>query len=274
VVFAPHTEERIMVRQSVAATFSALASVAFSTSLLVAAAASAAHADEITLLGPVSLRLVLPEVLPHFEKSSEHKVTVGYATLGAIAKRMSEGEAVDVVMVSPAQIEQLQKEGRLLAGSGAEIARVGFAVFVKNGASKPDVGSLDALKRTLLAAKSIVLGDPAAGGGAGVYTAELMQRLGLAEDIKARTELVKSGTEVAETVAKGGAEIGIGVASDAAIVPGLDASPLPTGAQSYSVYVAGVGSGSAHVDAAKALMAYLASPAVKQVLGANGFETP
>src|SRR5205807_8880224 len=167
----------------------------------------------------------LPSLLPQFEKSSGHKVTVGYATLGDITKRLIEGEAADVVMVSPEQNEDLQKQGKLLAGSRVEIARVGFTVFVKKGAPKPDVGSVDALKRTLLAAKSIALGDPAAGGGAGVYTAGLMQRLGLAEEIKARTRLVRSGTEVAEAVAKGEVEIGIGVASDAAIIPGLDATP-------------------------------------------------
>jgi molybdate transport system substrate-binding protein len=155
-----------------------------------------------------------------------------------------------------------------------EIARVGFSVFLKNGGPRPDVGSIDALKRALLAAKSIVLGDPAAGGGAGVYTAGLMQRLGLAEEIKARTRLVRSGTEVAETVAKGEVEIGIGVASDAAIIPGLEAIPLPSGAQSHSVYVAGISSGSRQVDAAKALIAFLTSPPAKQALTASGFETP
>ena len=252
--------------------FSAVTSVAFSSLLLVAATPPPARAAEIKLLGPVSLRALLPNLLPQFEKSSGHKVTVGYATLGAITKRLVEGEAADVAMVSPAQNEQLQKQGKLLAGSRVEIARVGFTVFVKKGAPKPDVGSVDALKRTLLAAKSIALGDPAAGGGAGVYTAGLMQRLELAAEIKARTKLVRSGTEVAEAVAKGEAEIGIGVASDAAIIPGLDATPLPTGAQSYSVYVAGISSGSKQADAAKALIAFLTSPPVKQALTANGFE--
>jgi molybdate transport system substrate-binding protein len=263
-----------MFERSIATTFSGIAGVALSGLLLVAAASSGAHAAEIKLLSPVSLRVVLPQVVPRFEKSSGHKVTIGYATLGAITKRMVEGEAMDVAMVSPAQNEELQKQGKLLAGSRSEIARVGFSVFVKKGEPRPDVGTLDALKRTLLAAKSIVLGDPAAGGGAGVYTAGLMQRLGIAAEIKAKTRLVKSGTEVAETVAKGGAEIGIGVASDAAIIPGLDAFPLPAGAQSYSVYVAGVSSGSKEVDAAKALIAFLTSPAAKQALKTGGFETP
>ena len=262
-----------MLKHSVVARFSAIG-VAFSGLLLVAAAPSPVYAAEIKMLGPVSLRAVLPTLLPQFEKPSGHQVSVGYATLGAITKRLIEGEAADVAMVSPEQNEELQKQGKLLASSRAEIARVGFTVFVKKGTPKPDVGSVDALKRTLLMAKSIALGDPAAGGGAGVYTAGLMQRLGLAEEIRVRTKLVQSGTEVAEAVAKGETEIGIGVASDAAIIPGLDAFPLPTGAQSYSVYVAGVSSGSNQIDAAKALIAFLTSPAVKQALTANGFETP
>ena len=262
-----------MFNRSVAAIFAAVAGAGLSL-LLVATTPSPAQAVEIKLLGPVSLRVVLPSLLPQFETSSGHKVTVGYATLGEITKRVVDGEAVDVAMVSPAQNEDLQKQNKVLAGSRVEIAKVGFTVFVKKGAPKPDVSSVEALKRTLLAAKSIVLGDPAAGGGAGVYTAGLIERLGIASEIKSKTRLVRSGTEVAETVAKGEAEIGIGVASDAAIIPGLDATPLPSEAQSYSVYVAGISSGSKQVVAAQALIAFLTSAKVKQALEASGFETP
>ena len=261
-----------MLKHSVAATFAAVASVAFSSLLLVAAMPSAAGAAEITLQGPVSFRALFPELLPQFEKSSGHKVTAEYATLGAITQRVIKGDVIDVPIVSGAQNEDLEKQGKLLAGSRAEIARVGFTLFVKKGAAKPELGSVDALKRTLLAAKSIALGDPAAGGGAGVFTAGLMQRLGLAEEIKGKTTLVRSGTEVAEAVAKGDSEMGIGVASDAAIVPGLDSVPLPAEVQSYSLYVAGISSGSQQPDAAKALIAFLTSPAFKQALTAKGFE--
>jgi molybdate transport system substrate-binding protein len=267
-----HKGEDAMFKHSAAATFAAVASVAFSSLLLVAATPSPARAAEITLLGPVSFRALFPELLPQFEKLSGHKVTVGYATLGAITERLIKGEAADVAIVSPAQNEELQKQGKLLAGSRVEIARVGFTVFVKKGAPKPDLGSVDALKRALLEAKSIALGDPARGGGAGVYAAGLMQRLGLSEEIKAKTRLMPSGTEVAEAVAKGETEIGIGVASDAAIIPGLDAIPLPTEVQSYSLYVAGISSGSTQADAGKALIAFLTSPGVKQAWTDKGFE--
>jgi molybdate transport system substrate-binding protein len=261
-----------MFKHSVAATVAAVASVAFSSLLMIAATPSSARAAEIKLLGPVSFRALFPDLLPQFEKSSGHNVSVGYATLGAITERLIKGEDADVAIVSGAQNEELQKQGKLLAGSRVEIARVGYTAFGKKGAPKPDLGSVDALKRTLLAAKSIALGDPARGGGAGVYTAGLMQRLGLSEEIKTKTRLVASGTEVAETVAKGETEIGIGVASDVAIVPGLDSIPLPSEVQSYSLYVAGISSGSKQADAAKALIAFLTSPAVKQALTANGFE--
>jgi len=242
--------------------------------LLVTAMACTGHTAELKLLGPVSLRVVLPSQLQQFGTSSGHNVTVGYDTLGSITRRITEGEAVDVAMVSPAQIEDLEKRGKLLADNGAEIARVGFTVFVKKGAPGPDLSSVDALKRALLAANSIVLGDPAAGGGAGVFTAGLMQRLGVESDIKSRTRLVRSGTEVAETVAKGEAEMGIGVASDAAIVPDIETIALPSPVQSYSVYVAGISAGSTQVDAARDLIAFLTSPSVKQALTAGGFETP
>ena len=257
-----------MFRRSVAVAFAAVICSA------VSGTPTAALAADLKLLGPVSLRVVLPSVLPQFEQSTGHKVPVGYATIGTFTKRVLDGEAADVVMVSPGQNDELRQRGKLLESSRVEIAKVGFAVFVKKGAPRPELGSVEALKRTLLAARSIALGDPAAGGGAGVYTAGLMQRLGLAEEIKARTRLVQSGTEVAEAVAKGEAEVGIGVASDAAIIPGLDAIALPAGAQSYSVYVAGIVTDSKDREAAAALLAFLSTPAAKDALRIHGFETP
>ena len=220
----------------------------------------------------IKLRVLLPELLPQFEKSSGHKVMVEYSTLGAITDRVMKGEAGDVAIVTSAQNEELQKQGKLLAGSRAELAKVGYSAFVKTGAARPDLGTVDAFKRTMLEAKSIAMGDPAGGGPVGVYSAGLMQRLGLAEDLKAKIKLFPSGTEVAEAVAKGESEIGIGLASDAVIVPGLVAVPLPAEIQNYTMYTLGIVASSKQVDAAKALIAFLTSPAAKQALAAKGFE--
>jgi molybdate transport system substrate-binding protein len=233
-----------------------------------------ATAADIKLLGGASMRVLLPELLPQFEKSSGHKVTVEYGTLGAITDRVMKGEAADVVIVTGAQNEKLQKEGKLLAGSRTELAKAGYSVFVKTGAARPDLGTVDGFKRTMLAAKSIALGDPAGGGPLGIYSAGLMQRLGLAEDLKARTKLVPSGTQVAEAVAKGESEVGIGLASDAVIIPGLVAIPLPADIQTYTSYTLGIVASSKQADAGKALVAFLTSPAAKQALAAKGFEAP
>jgi molybdate transport system substrate-binding protein len=240
--------------------------------LLLAAVAPSAGAAEITLLGPASFRVLFPELLPQFEKLSGNKVAAGYAPLGVITDRVMKGEDVDVPIVSGKQNDELQKEGKLLPGSRVEIAQVGFTVFIKKGAARPDLSSADALKRSLLAAKSIAVGDPARGGGASLYTIGLLKRLGISEETKSKSRLEASGTEIAQAVAKGDAELGIGVASDLSLVPGIEAVALPAEVQSYSLYVAGINANSKQVDAAKALIAYLTSPTVKQALTANGFE--
>jgi molybdate transport system substrate-binding protein len=261
-----------MVSSSVNTKFVALPSAAFSALLLIVATLASAHAAEIHLLGPVSFRVLFPNILPGFEESSGHKVTAAYAPLGVVTERVSKGEDADIAIVSAKQNEDLQNEGKLLKGSRVEIAQVGFTVFVKKGAVKPDVSSVDALKRALLAARSIAIGDPARGGGASLYAVELLRRLGISEEVKAKSRMEPSGTEVAEAVAKGETEFGIGVASDLSLVAGIESVALPAEVQNYSLYVAGITAGSKQVDAAEALIAYLTSPAVKQALTANGFE--
>src|ERR1043165_7978442 len=172
-----------MFGHSIASGIAARASAVFSGLLLVVATSSAAPAAEIKLLGPASFRVLLPELLPQFAKSSGHQVTAAYAPLGVITDRVSKGELIDVAIVSGKQNEELQKQGKLIAGSRVEIAQVGFTVFVKKGSAKPDISSADALKRALLAAKSIAVGDPARGGGASLYTIDLLKRLGISEEV-------------------------------------------------------------------------------------------
>src|SRR6476646_516367 len=120
---------------------------------VVAMAPVQATAADIKLLGSAGIRVALTELLPQFEKSSGNKVSVEYGTLGANKDRVMNGEAVDVVMVTPAQKEELEKGGKLLAGSGATLGRAGYGVLVKASATKPDLGTVDAFKRTMLAAK-------------------------------------------------------------------------------------------------------------------------
>ena len=231
-----------------------------------------AMAADLTLLAGTSMRLVLPDLLLQFEKSSGHKVKLEYGTLGANADRVAKGEG-DVAVITEAQNEKLKREGKLLAGSRADLAKVGYGLLMKAGAAKPDIGTVDAFKRMLTATKSIGTGDPAGGGPVGVYTASLMQRLGLDNVLKAKMKLYPSGTQVAEAVAKGEVELGIGLASDAVIVPGLATVPLPAEIQNYTNYTLGIAAGSPSVDAAKALVEFLTSPETKQALAKQGFDT-
>src|SRR5512145_898822 len=187
------------------------------------------EAADLKFFCPVAMRAVMADLIPQFERMSSHKVTVEYATVGAITARIVKGDAVDVAIVSARQADDLMKQGKIAAGGRADVARVGFAVFVRQGAPKPDVRTVDAFKRSLLAAKSITYGDPAGGGPSGIHMAGLVERLGIAAEVKPKTKLFPPGPRVMEAIAKGDAELGVGVASDTAASPGVDlVGPLPS----------------------------------------------
>jgi molybdate transport system substrate-binding protein len=175
-----------MFKHSNASKFAGLASVAFSGLLLIRLIAALARAAEISLLGPASFRVLLPKLLAQFEKSSGHKGSAGYGPSVSSRERVIKGDPIDVAIVSGNQNEQLQELGKLVPESRMKMAQVGFTVFVKTGVAKPDFSSADALKRALLAAKSISIGDLARGGGASLYTIGLLKRLGISEEVRAK----------------------------------------------------------------------------------------
>jgi molybdate transport system substrate-binding protein len=146
-------------------------------------------------------------ILLEFERSSGHKVTSEYRTAGAVADRFQKGEAVDVTIVTRSQIDVLQKQGRIIENSRADIAKVGIGVFVRRGASKPDITSVDSFKRSLMVTKSIAYIDPTSGGASGIYMTGLMERLGIAAEVKPKTKLAAPGGFLYELVAKGDAEM-------------------------------------------------------------------
>jgi len=247
--------------------------VAICGALFAANSASVASAAEIKVLSPLAMRGVMPDVALQFERSSGHKLTIEYATVGDITERLLKGEAADVTIVSGPQMEELQKQGKIVAGSRGDIARVGVGVFVRAGAPKLDIGAVDAFKRTLLTAKSISYGDPAAGGVSGVHMAGLVERLSIAAEMKPKTKLFPNSQAVLEAIAKGEAEIGIGLTSDTALVSSVDlVGALPAEIQNFTLYAAGILASSKQADAAKALIGFLSSPVAQAVLKAKGFE--
>jgi molybdate transport system substrate-binding protein len=241
--------------------------------LVVTGSAGAAKAAEIKLLSANALESAMTGLLMEFEKSSGHKVTSEYRTAGAVADRIQKGEAVDVTIVTRSQIDALLKQGRIIENSRADIAKVGIGVFVRRGASKPDISSVDTFKRTLVATKSIAFIDPTSGGASGIYMTGLMERLGIAADMKPKTKLAAPGGPLYEMVAKGDAEIGFNQISEVLAQPSVELiGPLPATIQNYTLFAAGIVASSKQVDAGKALIGFLSSPTAAAVMTAKGFE--
>jgi len=239
--------------------------------VLLSLTGTVAGAAEIKFLCPIAMTAVMSELIPQFEQVSSHKVTVEYATVGVITDRVLKGDAADVAIVSKGQSDELQKQGKIVAGSRADIARVGYGLFVRKGAPKVEIQSVDAFKRSVLAAKSITYIDPATGAPSGIYVARLMERLGVAAEVKQKTKLVKPGVEALEPVAKGDAEIGLGLTI--AVIPGVElVGPLPEEIQSYTEFAGGLLVASKEAEAGKALIALLTSPAGQSILRSKGFE--
>ena len=166
-----------------------------------------ARAAEIKLLCASALHPAVDALIPDFERSSGHKIKVDYGTAGAVADRVQKGEAADIIISSVPTIDRLQAQGKVAAGDRVIVAKVGVGAFVRKGATKPDMSSADAFKRSMLAARSIAYPDPAGGGASGIYVASLLERLGIAAEMKSKTSLSTLGTLYA-SVASGDVEIG------------------------------------------------------------------
>jgi molybdate transport system substrate-binding protein len=233
---------------------------------------SGAYAAEVKVLASVALASVLDKLDPTFERSTGNKLSVTYGLTADLKRRVLGGENVDVVILGDAALDDLQKQGKLAPGSVTPVASTPVSVAIRAGAPRPDISSVDAFRRALLAAKSIVFADPAKGGLSGVYFAKVLDRLGLTEQLKTKTILVP-GAQAPEVVAKGGAELGIAQASEIVPVKGAElAGPLPGEIASLTVFSAGVGADSQSADAAMAFIQFLKGPAAAPTLKEEGFE--
>jgi molybdate transport system substrate-binding protein len=242
--------------------------------LALAVLAAPAAAVEIKLLTAGAMRAVALDLLPQFEKQTGHKVSIDNATAGTLAKRIEGGEAFDVAVITPKVLDALAEKGKIVRGSQVALAKVGMGVAVKQGAPLPDIGTVDALKRTLLAAKSVAYIDPKAGGSSGIYFDGLLERLGIADQIRPKAKL-KQGGYVAELVANGEAEIAVHQISEIVPVKGaVLAGPLPAEVQNFTVYAAGLSAAAKEPAAAKALIDHLSGPAAATILRAKGMDRP
>ena len=234
--------------------------------------AAGATAAEIKVLTAGAFKQVVLALVPDFEKQSGHKVIVDNGTAGQLKKRIEGGEAFDVAVITPAVVDELTGKGKLAQGSRVNLASVGVGVVVKEGAPKPDVSTVDAFKRALLAAKSVAYIDPASGGSSGIYIDKLLERLGIADQIRPKAKLKKGG-HVADLIVSGEAELGLHQISEIVPVKGaVLVGPLPKDIQNTTTYAAGLSASAKDKSAAEALIKAFSGPAAAAVLKSKGME--
>jgi molybdate transport system substrate-binding protein len=236
-------------------------------------AAQTASAAEVKVFSTVGVKSVMEELFPKFEKATGHKLTVTWSTAALLAKRVHDGEQADALILIKGNIEALLKEGKVMPGTETIFTQSIFAVGVKAGAPKPDIATPEAFKKTLLAAKAVSYTDPATGGASGVYTAKQIERLGITEQMKGKSKHPPAGGFSGSLLTNGEADIAINSKPELLSVPGVDVvGPLPGDMAFTVIYDAGVQTGAAQADAAKALVKYLMSPEAQAVFKAKGFD--
>lgn len=239
---------------------------------LVLSAASVAAADIVVMTSGAFTAAYL-ELGPGFEHATKDKLVTATTTMGtgaeSIPNRLARGEPADVVIVAAEALDDLIKAGRIVPGSRVDLARSSIAMAVRAGARKPDISSVDGLKRALLDAKSIAYSASVSGD----YLAnELFSKLGIAEQMKGKSRRIER-ERVGEVVARGDAEIGFQQVSELLPIAGIDiVGPLPAGAQRVTIFSAGIATNSTHPDQARALVKFLSSPAAAGVVRKSGMD--
>ena len=231
-----------------------------------------ATAAEIKVLSSVALTSALDELAPVLERTSGNKLVIEYGVAAQLKERFLAGAAADVLILTRQLMDDLQQQGKVTTGSLTNLGGTAVAVAVRSGAPKPDISSVEAFKRALVSVKSVVYADPAKGGASGVYFARVIDRLGLTDQLKAKTILVP-GAQAAEVVARGEAELGIAQTSEIVPVSGAELlGPFPGEIASVTVFTAGISAGSRMLEADKALIQFLGGPIAAPILKAKGFE--
>jgi molybdate transport system substrate-binding protein len=231
---------------------------------------SSARAADIKVLASNGVKSALEELAPAFERDTGNKLVISFGLAAALKRQIESGEVFDVAILTSAGIEDLAKQGKIDGASRAAIARSGVGIGIRKGGPRPDIGTPDALKRTLLAAKSITWAKE---GQSGIYFAGLLEKIGIAEQMKPKVVPAASGVEVGKLVAGGQVELGVILVNELMAAPGVEVlGPLPPELQNYTVFHAGVGAGSKDSSAAKALIKFLTAPAAGTVFKAKGQE--
>jgi molybdate transport system substrate-binding protein len=246
------------------------AAACFGLSLLFYQTATA-KAAEIKLLCAIALQQLMEDLGPKFDEATKHKLSITIAPLGQALKRLQGGEVYDAVILPQPGIEAIAKDGKIVARTVTGIAVTRIGVGVRKGASKPDISTSEAFKNAMLSAKSITHGNPAYGGISGVHVVKVLERLGITEQMKAKTVLLDKAGLAGVLVADGRAEIVIQPIQELVVVPGIEVvGPLPEELQDTVTYQAAITPDAKDVEALMMLIAFLRNPESIAVIKAMG----
>jgi len=238
------------------------------------AAAGTAQAAEINAFISTAIKAATDELLPPFERANGHTIRASYAPSGALIPRFERGEPVDVFVTDSAAIDGLIQQGKIVGGR-TDLVRTGIGIAVRKGAPKPDVSSPEALRRALLAAKTVGHAAPAGGSITAAHIQGVFQRLGIAAEVTPKVKLAAGGPSgrVSVLVSSGEAEIGLQQVSELLSNPEVEVvGMLPAELQLTTIYSAGVTASAREAEAAKALIRALAAPSAASVYKAKGLD--
>jgi molybdate transport system substrate-binding protein len=243
------------------------------TSIIVAAGAlllsGVVSAAEIKVASTQATEEAYKELVAQFEKASGHKVTTYFSGTLNVQKRLADGEPYDLIIMAGPAIDDQIKLGKAVAGSRVDFAQSGTGLAVKKGAAKPDISSVDAFKKTLLATKSIGYST----GPSGVYMLSVFEKMGIADQVKAKLKQTPSGVFVGTLIATGETEIGFQQISELVHFDGIDyVGPLPGDLQRMTMFSTGIHAGAKQAEAARALVKFITAPAAATVIKKHGLE--
>jgi len=226
-------------------------------------------AAEISVISTQATQEAYQELVAQFEKATGHKVKTFFSGTLNVQKKLADGEPCDLIIMAGPAIDEQIKLGKAVAGSRVDLAKSGTGLAVRKGAPKPDIGSVDALKKTLLTAKSIGYST----GPSGVYMLSVFEKLGIADQVKGKLRQTPSGVFVGTLIANGDAEVGFQQIAELVHFAGIDyVGPLPGELQRMTMFSAGIHSGAKQADAARALVKFLTAPAAAPVIRKHGLE--
>jgi molybdate transport system substrate-binding protein len=237
--------------------------------LLTLATGTAPGAAEIKILSTIGVRAVLQELGPQFERTTNHNLATTFDVAAALKRRIDAGERFDIAILTVPIIDELIRQEKIIASTRVDVARGGMGLAVRAGAPKSDVGSAEALKQTLLTAKSIAYPKE---GLVGINFTRVQERLGIVDAIKPKAKLTGAESP-AELVAGGGAEIAVHIIPELVAVKGVELlGPFPTELQSYIVLPGGIGANAGEPQAAREFLQFLVGPAARAVITKRGYE--